>query len=219
MAVDELIKGNAASGGTDIYGLVKIGERVHIERLFRSGEVFFQTLGYFRKLEKEQERGDLSEGVSHFMAQSSIKSLTVDGKLNLPIVSPIRIRAKRFDDINVFCMYALKKPGPPELDGRCRAFGDACLVIRDAADFLRRVKRAFDVCPELADDDFEVKYGLVEYVPEQTYVGEMGPQKKFDRFAHQSEFRFYVDPGLGKSLTLTIGSLEDIAERGLLGGA
>lgn len=203
--------------GTDIYGLVKIGEKDHIERLFRSGEMYFKTLGYFRRLEKEQERGDLNEGVSHFMAQSSIKSLTVDGKLNLPVVGPLRIRAKRFDDINVFCMYALKKPGPPELDERCRAFGDTCLLVRNAAEFLRRVKAAFDVYFELSDADFEVNSGLVEYVPERTYVGEMGPRKKLDCFAHQSEFRIYVDPGLGKPLTLTIGSLDDIAERGLLG--
>src|SRR5450432_274244 len=65
----------------------------------------------------------------------------------------------------------------------------------------------------------QLNYGLVEYVSERTHVGEMGPPKKFDRFAHQSEFRFYIDPGFGKPLTLTLGSLEYIANRGLIAPA
>jgi hypothetical protein len=77
--------------GTTIYGLVKIGERQHIEQLFRNGTAFLQTLKYFRDLEKDQERGDLTEGVSHFLAQSAIKTLTVDERFNLRVAGPVSI--------------------------------------------------------------------------------------------------------------------------------
>jgi hypothetical protein len=85
-------------------------------------------------------------------------------------------------------------------------------------EFLRRFRAAAEASAELVED-FTLNYGLVEYVPERTYVGEMGPTKKFDRFVHQSEFRFFIDPGLGKPLTLTLGPLTDIAELGVFAGA
>jgi hypothetical protein len=51
----------------------------------------------------------------------------------------------------------------------------------------------------------------VEYVPKGRYSGDMGPFKKFDRLAYQSEFRFVFAPGRGKPVRLRVGPLDRVA--------
>lgn len=62
----------------------------------------------------------------------------------------------------------------------------------------------------------EVEYRLVEYVDLRTHTGPMGPFRKSNAFAGQSEFRIVLPDGDGRPLSLVLGDLRDIA---LIGAA
>jgi hypothetical protein len=86
-----------------------------------------------------------------------------------------------------------------------REFGDALVVFKDAAEFVRRVKVAAET------EGHELIYLPVEYVPTK-HSGEMGPFRKLAPYAYQQGFRLLTVNAIEqKALTLKLGSLADIA--------
>ena len=88
--------------------------------------------------------------------------------------------------------------GPIEIDPRNFAFGDSFAVIRNDAEFLRRVAAA------AVPSGQELKYGLVRYVGEGSHNGEMGPFFKRRSFDYQREYRIALLPGTGERLTFNV---------------
>ena len=94
------------------------------------------------------------------------------------LIGPIAFSKPEDLSTNVFCMYALRASVARNLvDPRNFEFGDSFAVLKDGDEFLRRVRRAADRA------SLALKIGLVQYVNESEYQGEMGIFRKSSMFA------------------------------------
>lgn len=199
---------------TGVLGLFKFGEESNIEKFCRLGQLFMRTLNDFRHDEVDELRGDKNEG-THWTIQPELAKLQmeVDGVFReIPrIVGPIRYSRDREKDVNIFCMYALRRRNPQTLiDPKNFSFGDAYVLLKDGDEFLRRVRQAS------IPKGQQLCWRLVEYVDPNTYSGAMGIFSKFSHFQYQSEFRIALVPGTGEHQFLNIGDLSDITMTGKL---
>jgi hypothetical protein len=203
--------------GTDrVLGLLKFGDSDHIDDLIR-GKLYMNPLSYFERLEAEEHldlRGDSFEGVGRLVqADGAILSIQVEGNFQpvMQIAGAIRWRPTGGFKANLFCMYALREPtGPQFVHPLNLRFGDTFAVFTNGEEFLRRVRDA------AALSAHELQEGLVEYIDEQRHQGIVGLFRKRLRFAHQSEFRLALVPGIERPYCLHVGDLSDIALTGPL---
>lgn len=199
---------------TGVLGLFKFGQESHIEEFCKLGRLFMQPLRKFRRLEADELRGDSNEGTHWTFPSEQVKlQMEVEGKFrDIPGISgPIRYSRDADQNVNVFCMYALRRENPQLLiDPRNFAFGDAYALLMDGDDFLRRVRKA------LLPQGQELRWQLVDYVDSRIHAGPMGIFSKFTHFQYQSEFRIALLPGMGEDFSLDIGDLSDIITTGKL---
>jgi len=81
-------------------------------------------------------------------------------------------------------------------------------LITDLDKFFQLFKNSLD-----KSDNFYS--GLVEYIDEENYHGDMGIMKKLKEYKHQHECRIVVESNLyqnSKSITLSLGSLKDCSQ-------
>ncbi len=184
---------------------------------FLAGELYLNTLGYFKKIENEALRDgrfDSSEGVSMwFQPEGTII------KLNAPGIDPVEITSKdlaaptsmspTFNDyIHVFCLYAVTISNFEVLDGkirgkteelqrdltideRCFQFGQHAVVINPIL-FRNRIREVLKSQHRLFKDKF------VTYYDDSTFHGSIpgieSPFRKQMRFSYQREYRVCVYP-------------------------
>lgn len=168
------------------------------------------NLPYFRKIEDEELRGDLNEGVDE-LAHGSKGHVIIHGdentperKINISDFS-LRIGPDEPEKTNLFCMYALRPDSEAfQIDKRNFRFGDYALVVLDSNAFMDRLSAS------LRDNKIKGKADLVEYI-DNRHTGPVGPFRKVQKFDYQSEWRLVCPDGPGKERTITIGSLEDIS--------
>lgn len=199
---------------TGVLGLFKFGQQSHIEEFCKLGRLFMKPLWKFRRLEADELRGDCTEGVHWTFPSDQVKlQMEVEGEFrDIPGISgPIRYSRDADRNVNIFCMYALRRENPQLLiDPRNFAFGDAYALLMDGDDFLSRVRRA------LLPQGQELRWQLVDYVNPRTHAGPMGIFSKFTHFQYQSEFRVALLPGTGEDFLFDIGDLSDITTTGKL---
>lgn len=113
--------------------LVKFGQKDYIENLYNHGELYMNNLPYFWSVEGDSSRHDpndclyeLAKGNHGF---ATLK--TTDGKdVRIKFTDwQYRIHPKNPENINIFCMYALRPfHGSFPVDKRNMNFGDTALV-------------------------------------------------------------------------------------------
>lgn len=196
-----------------VLGLFKFGKREHIEEFIRDGLVFMNPLSYFRKLEDDLLRSDESEGATHCIPGKGAKLKMEEnghwleiGTINGSIIAS----DGSYKNTNIFCMYSLMASANGHIDERNFAFGDTCVVLKDADEFLRRVESA------ARRNNIDIEHRLVSYVNRETYHGAMDAFTKFSDFAYQSEFRIAIASGNNQPFSLRVGDLTDIS---ILGAA
>jgi hypothetical protein len=199
--------------------LIKFGAPEHIERFVEHGEMYFQTIEHFRKLEADELRGDPSEGLSEYYQSALVELIMTadDGRVSKwsgksgTLTNAVRLSNANVTGLHVFCMYALRPENPPSLyfDPRVFKFGAAYAVIDDWGEFFTRVKAA------LATQGFKHQRAYVEYVDREIHSGDMGHFRKFREFEYQCEYRIAVGTGLPGPFVMKIGSLRDIATIGV----
>lgn len=199
---------------TGVLGLFKFGEQTHIEEFCKLGRLFMKPIWKFRRSEADELRGDTSEGTHWTFPSDKVKlQMEVEGEFrDIPGISgPIRYSRDADQNVNVFCMYALRCGNPQLLiDPRNFAFGDAYVLLIDGDDFLRRVRKA------LLPHGQKLRWQLVDYVDSKIHAGPMGIFSKFTHFQYQSEFRIALLPGTGEDFFFDIGDLSDITTTGKL---
>jgi len=159
--------------------LVKFGQHDHIKQLRDEGLLYMNNLFYFWKIEKDELRGDLFDG--------------------------IRIGPDEPKKVNIFCMYALRSAsGSFPVHEKNYKFGDHALILTNPQEFINRLS------VKLNTESFRPEANLVEYY-DDTYIGKVGPFRKPDRLAYQSEWRLVCYDGPGKAREIRIGSIEDIS--------
>jgi hypothetical protein len=212
---------------------VKVFSNVEYAELFLDGQVYFNRLSYFKKIEDEESpaRGDRYEGSMEWRQPADVKSYIVhldgrDYELAPHLSAPLRAQRTFLNDVHVVCLYAArnehlidveveegklvgaKLPLPPEL-GR---FGDHVVVI-EYAPFIHRLASVLNI------KSWNLIDGLVEYYDPDTHSGEFSADeavlKKRKEFAYQSEYRiaFYDGTSDPQGRPVPVGSLRDIAYR------
>src|SRR5512138_183429 len=126
-----------------VLALFKFGHRDHIDLFVREGQIYMNSLNYFKRLEGDILRTDKHECAS-FCEQADGAKLSMEengnwleiGTISGPIVS-----SDNGDSItNVFCMYAFRESASKSLvDERNLNFGDTFAILTDGDEFLRRV--------------------------------------------------------------------------------
>jgi hypothetical protein len=102
-------------------------------------------------------------------------------------------------------MYAITDTVEDEVvDPRVRAFGDSCVLLLNQEEFFKRLRFS------MMQEGLTGRATLVEYYDYDTYAGPVGPFRKSDAFAYQSEYRIVVRPGLRGPRKLFLGNIEDI---------
>lgn len=199
----------------DLIALLKFGAREHMEALVKEGALHMRPIGYFIDLEEgDDRRGDKHEALTAYH-QGPGTSLIIDEKHELSYeAGTLNFVSIRNDDekaCNIFCLTAIT-PTYWQVDPRNENLGECCVVIYRPGIFLERFRKAAKpMCAQYGT-------GPVEYVPQSSYAGPMGPFKKFaEGYAHQNELRCLVRPGSPDPITLKLGPLDDIAELGSTG--
>lgn len=190
---------------------VKVGTREHMTALHERGELYLNTLEYFRRGEDGLIRFDGDEGLKRIYQGPDVTfTISAFGRTLLTSkggegVEAIRLWLKGRNDLNVYCMTEITQLASFPYDDRFLGFGDTCVIVTNRDEFLRRLGAALRARAR----NFQTR--SVEYVPTGKYVGEMGVFRKFDTFAWQREIRIAVDPLVaGGPLRLSVGPLTDV---------
>lgn len=220
-----------------IWYLIKFfTEERHADQ-FMTGDLYLNTLDYFKKAETKNGDGriDSTEAVAAWLQPDDIRI-----KLNMPgigdceltkkdLAGPVCLSFDHHNFLHLFCMYAIYTTGYKTIDGKidCTpgdvedlqrqvAIDERCLklgrfaVITPAAPFLVNLKKA------LKTQKYKATWRLVEYYDNEVFNGMIPmadiPFMKQKRFSYQREFRLCVDAG-GKTdsaLTINMGDLSHI---------
>lgn len=204
---------------------------------FIRGELYANRLSWFKKIEASDGRGDEYEGAAMLQRDNLVIKLTARNQETGEIIdeftiapdehaAPPIVQPDRFDDLNLFCMYAAHSNDfEPETDDPlqelkahieipedCVRLGNHAVVITDVPEFLRRVQAA------VSREGYRARRGVVEYYDPEvgTPLDPLDPRvvfRKRQEFAHQREYRFVFDTGTRgcEAVTLNIGGIDDIA--------
>ncbi|MFT9359638.1 hypothetical protein [Acetobacter okinawensis] len=203
---------------------------------FVKGNLYLNTLGYFKGIEQADGRGDPYEGVSHWIQPKDIGLFKLEASNGMNIEmsgsnfsAPLMIQPSYLDKANIFCLYAYGSYLLPKIDKRtavwseyeamthelfkisekCRDFGDWAVVIQPRK-FMEKIYS------NLKFSNREAKFGLVQYYEDSMFSGEFpiieSPFKKQKRFEYQREFRICVYPDnpefhIARPISLNIGDL------------
>lgn len=208
-----------------IFALVKLTEqREHAEDLI-AGRMFMNTLAYFRDIERtDQHRGDSREAIAAIFQPKEVGSIRFgDAELRPDdLAGPIIVTAP--DEWNVFCMVALTDQGFEHgisaaslpllkravlIDQQLRGFGSHLTLVRDVAEFRRRVTAGIRAA------GLEGMHGLVEYFDDSHhgwFPSERIPFHKGATFRYQREYRIAVRRAVATPapFILNVGDLSDI---------
>lgn len=193
-----------------IKGLIKIGQKEHMEQLFTQGHFYMNTLDYFRKCEGMSQ--DPNEGARDVISGKRAKfSIIPQNGEPAPIKGVISMQATSMEDLkkNVYSMHAVLE-NEPFLDLGNFKRGQFALVIENFSKFIQTLEEI------KSKQNLNLSYQLVEYVDRNSYHGELGMFRKYKKYREyeyekEKEFRILLKPGAGKPFSLYLGSLEDIA--------
>ena len=218
-----------------IHFLVKVfSEKQHADSFVR-GELYANRLSWFKNIESSDGRGDEYEGAVMPQRDNLVIKLTarnqetgeVDEITITPdeLVAPPVLQLDRFNDLNLFCMYAAHSSDfEPQTDDPlqelkthieipedCLKLGRYAVAITDVGEFVRRVHAA------ASREGYEIARGYVEYYDPEIGtplepLSERAVFRKREEFAHQREYRFAIDTGTRGSepVVLNIGDIDDI---------
>ncbi len=191
---------------------IKVGEKEHIERLFNLGEVYLNSVQYFKEHENPKI-GDVFEGAE----------IIESGKI-------IKYR-KDLDKEKIFCMWHINSSNPIqeeyihkiiqntndyidiELDIRSlqtmHGKDSACVIIYDIKEFNNRFQNA---CKKANVNFIDKK--IVHYYNEysKTKINNITPFMKRSSYSSQQEIRYLIKTKSSEILKLYLGDLSDIAK-------
>lgn len=191
--------------------LIKFGEREHMEALQR-GDIYMNTLAYFRTQPEEDLIGDILEGITSFYsfknAPFTVNKIKMIGDLNMHPTD-------RYQG-NIFCMYG----GDEDLLEQNLVGTKGTLpigetfkspyfaIINNPKVFYHKI----EAYSQLAG--YSVKAGQVNYLNYEKHQQKLTPFCKRERYKDQNEFRIFIANDLDKTLEFNIGDISDICHIG-----
>jgi len=195
-------------GGSYPYFLIRISSKEYIENLYYRGEIYMNTVDYYRRCDDNLQIGDDLEGPSYYLGPSSIFFKGPNG-LQIPInIENLKVRFVQ--NINLYCLFGIT---PLDLNlieqnislSILRGLGDYMCIITDPRAFIHRVSAGLEKLGYNSYICRKVKYFSSDY------NGEITPYMKRDIYEHQHEIRFVVSNIINQPIKLEIGSIEDIS--------
>jgi hypothetical protein len=198
------------ASGNPAMVLLKLGQRKHMEQ-FRKGQLYMNTLKYFRDLESDPARADHYEGATHiFQPKDVIITLSAPGFGDILIDSTDLAAATTLSMnselcCNIFCLHAITAPVNGTLfPSEHEWFGDSMVLVLKTEEFLNRVVAGAKA------RNLSGKIKRVEYFDDKAYTGKLDRFRKSKRFAHQREYRIAIDSPGTDPFVLDIGDITDI---------
>ncbi len=205
-----------------IQRMIKFGRADHMAALLNHGEVYLNTVGWFRQADANAERYDNMEGASEIDQVTWIKLQDEEGNVfefsrpEDPRHTPKHGRLRSAHVLthsdgfkgNIFSCTGIEVGEGSKfkrLDSRFGQFGDAAILIENPNQFLNRVEEA------LRSLGLEYLLSPVTYYDPNSFVGKLGPFMKKDMHAYQHEVRIWVKSDADEPIRLQVGSLRDIA--------
>lgn len=211
-----------------IFALVKIVERPEYARSLLRGELYMNSLAYFREYEdhKGELRGDCWDGLGAIWQPGQISELRIADHCISPaeLAGPVLLRYKRLDYTNIFCTYSFDSRGFDAVSAETLAdfrrgmlmpdsvfgLGSIAVLIHNVTEFFKRVDSA------IKREGLSGHRGLIRYFDEAAHHGDFGDQAGFHKrqaYAYQREYRVAVERQAPSTepYTLSVGDLSDIA--------
>ncbi len=204
----------------DYVGLLKFGEKKHMDMLYNEGLLYFNTFNYFINLEDNGDgRSDIYEATTEYYAGEGLNDINLiisDGYNTFPLTRENGTQSVAYNENrNVYShLYSMTYidvnwtlKNNLLIDERNFANGkDYVVLIYDAVKFLERLKN------KLNENNWKFNTGHIEYINPNNYSGRMGCFKKLNTFSYQNEFRIAISQNNKQTpITLSIGSIKDIA--------
>jgi hypothetical protein len=190
---------------------IKFGSEVNMLDLIDNGTVCMNSLQNFRQIEDNYLRGDSYEGIFKLwnLPAGSFEIPTINYKGHYEHFH----LAKRYKTTfgNLYSLYSvssnwIEDPEEFQIDARVIEFGSHAVVIKDLPEFFRRMESKLKVTGH------EFHHSFVEYYDKNAFNGEATVFQKPIEFAYQREFRFFLQREAITPISLSIGSMRDIAE-------
>lgn len=172
-----------------------------MDKLLHSGEVYFNTIEFFRKNDVDDYlRGDFAEGLKYSpLPNFRIPSLEKHG------IKFKNVKINGDTDIShLYSMYMLTNEfweGQMHFDKKILEFGDFALIIKPH-EFLEKVMKA---------SKYEIIYGPAIYYKTPIIPLSLNPFSKREEFKYQNEFRFIINSNSKDPIKIEIGDISDIA--------
>lgn len=200
-----------------IISFIKFGQFEHMNDLLKNGTLYFNPISYFQKIESKDGRADSYEGttrIRNYHEYDNVKTTITFPETGKTLeVNPIKLHLREFlDELqgNIYSMYAVKTPDVFEknykINNKLKEFGSHLVMIKNPKEFIDRIVNKL----KLKSIDFKAK--LVQYYEKDKFNGELDFFMKSKDFEYQKEFRFFLYKNSLKPFSLSIGSIEDIAE-------
>lgn len=200
--------------------LFKLGKKEHMDALYENGEIYMQTVSYFRSLEEAADgRGDKNECASEYYGMNSLNKLELT--IKFPGMSQITISKEGgthsisidhnpTNNINIYSLCytnfdIIKSKNSIISDLNFAEGKDYIVLIHNHKEFVSRILKEINKTTPF------VEAKKVEYIDEFNFGGEVGFFRKLRKYEHQSEYRIvakFNDSGVRK---FHIGSISDIA--------
>ena len=197
--------------GDTIEVFIKFGSEGNMLDLIDNGTIYMNSIQFFHQTEDNYLRGDSYEGISKLWNLPS-------GTFEIPTINYKGTYehfhlAERYETVlgNLYSLYSISSnwvedPEEFTIDTRVIEFGSHAVLIKNLPEFFRRMKSKLKITGH------KFHYDFVEYYDKNTFNGEANVFQKPSEFAYQREFRFYLERDAITPISLSIGSIRDIAE-------
>lgn len=191
--------------------LLKFGQFEHMKSLLEKGQVYMNTVDYFKDLEDDENRADKLEGTSYIDRITNLEILCKNIVVAESKKGQIYFKHEN-DNGNLFCLTSIlradlqfNEPANLTLSPKLKSIDDYVLLIYNPKDFLKRIDE------QLSHLKLRYEFDHVSYMKIKGYTGSYNIFKKPLELCYQKEVRLFVK-GVGiEPISFEIGSLKDIA--------
>jgi hypothetical protein len=200
-----------------VHGILKVGRYEHMKAFLDKGEMYFNTVEYFRKTESNQERFDENEGAESIEQINWVKLQAVDGSIyefhrndtkSIKLLSANLLTFEEKPKGNIFSCTAITPDtirNNKFLDARLRQFGDTMIIIKSPSVFIERVSNV------LKNNNLDFLIGLVSYYNPKIKEGKLSVFTKRNSLSYQNEIRIWIKQHTNKPIIINIGSMKELS--------
>lgn len=199
--------------------MVKFGEEKYMHKFYKEGELYLNTISYFKNIEDNKMRGDNNENLTQIF--QSDKTTVIINNQSVDTKGPIRTynpQDDKYQFTNIFSMSTLCKGDSLREDGRIfnekvKGLGNTLVIIYNLNEFFSMLQSKLKELEGNGKILF-YSYKRVKYLDLNTYHGGMDIFCKSKDYSYQTEWRLGMEISENNSnpFSFKIGSISDIAK-------